>query len=126
MNVAVIISGSRDFSDYIIFEKFISRAIESIKKYNLTFIHGDAMGADKLAIKYCRSTGYEIKAFPADWQVFGKCAGVLRNQEMLDYAIKNFDKAVLIAFPSKQGRGTQHMIKICKEAGVPIRICEID
>lgn len=126
MNIAVIISGSRDFSDYIIFEKFVSWSIENIKKHNLTFIHGDARGADKLAIKYCKSTGCQIKAFPADWQMFGSWAGIVRNQEMLDYALENFDKVVLIAFPSKQGRGTQQMIKICKEAGVPTRVCEVD
>lgn len=55
----------------------------------LTVVHGDALGADKLAATIVRSRqagGWQItaEAHPAKWQVGGRGAGMARNKRMVE------------------------------------------
>lgn len=55
----------------------------------------------------------------ADWFRYGKRAGYLRNQKMLD---ENKDISLVLAFTvGYDSLGTNHMIKIAKNAGIPVR-----
>lgn len=74
-------------------------------------IHGDAEGADTLAGLWARSNGVQEVACPANWAVHGNKAGTIRNLAMLSLA-----PDVVIAFPG--GRGTAHMVRIAKDAGI--------
>lgn len=83
----------------------------------LTIIHGDAPGADRLA----KSLGHEWRANvidePAEWGKYGKRAGPIRNQKMLDLHEPN----VVWAFrASGKSSGTDDMIARAKSAGVPV------
>lgn len=42
-------------------------------------IHGDARGADRLCRDWAVSRGIPHEAYPADWGVYGKAAGAIRN-----------------------------------------------
>lgn len=48
----------------------------------LTVVHGGARGADMMADRIARSMGLNVEPHPADWQTFGKSAGIIRNSEM--------------------------------------------
>lgn len=64
---------------------------------------GEATGADAGGKKWARARGVPVKSFPADWAQFGKRAGLIRNEQMAEYA------EGLVAFPG--GAGTADMIR---------------
>ena len=83
----------------------------------VTIITGECpTGVDQAAIDWAvvNWTGY--KGFPADWKTHGKAAGPIRNKQMLDEGKPD----VVVAFPG--GKGTANMVKLAREAGVPVTI----
>ena len=79
-----------------------------------TVVHGAARGADNLAGEWARARNIAARDFPAQWNKFGRRAGFLRNQQMLDEGRPD----AVIAFPG--GAGTRGMMRIAREAGVPV------
>lgn len=126
--IKVIIAGSRNFYDYDIVEDtvvsyFMSRGI---LKENVEIISGGARGADSLGEQLAKSYGLKLTIFPAQWDTYGKAAGMIRNKEMADYAIKDSDKAILFAFWNGQSRGTKGMIDIAKRYGMEVIVNEFN
>lgn len=80
-------------------------------------VHGAASGADSLAHQWAVSRGIAHRAFPANWGLYGRRAGFLRNEQMLH---ENPDIAEVIAFPG--GKGTAHMVDAARKAGVPFTV----
>lgn len=80
-------------------------------------ISGMARGADSLAAEWATKFGFPLQKFPADWKKYGKAAGSIRNQQMLDEGKPD----LVIAFPG--GTGTRDMIKKANKAGV--RVIEV-
>lgn len=124
--IKVIIAGSRNFYDYDIVEDtvvsyFMSRGI---LKENVEIISGGARGADSLGEQLAKSYGLKLTIFPAQWDTYGKAAGMIRNKEMADYAIKDSDKAILFAFWDGKSHGTKGMIDIAKRCGMEVIINE--
>ena len=80
---------------------------------DITIISGEAKGADTLGTDFavCNWTGYE--GYKADWANYGKGAGHIRNQQMLDSGID-----LAIEFPG--GRGTADMRRRLDKAGVKV------
>lgn len=126
--IKVIIAGSRNFYDYDIVEDtvvsyFMSRGI---LKENVEIISGGVRGADSLGEQLADSYGLKLTVFPAQWNTYGKAAGMIRNKEMADYAIKDSDKAILFAFWDGQSRGTKGMIDIAKRCGMEVIVNEFN
>lgn len=122
--IKVIIAGSRNFYDYNIIEDtvisyFMSRGI---LKENVEIISGGARGADSLGEQLAKSYGLKLTVFPAQWDTYGKAAGMIRNKEMADYAIKDSDKAILFAFWDGKSHGTKGMIDIAKRCDMEVII----
>ena len=111
----VIISGSRKFNDYILLEKTMDNFLSNIKT-DIVVVCGMAYGADSLGEKYAKLKGYKIDYFPANWNLYGKRAGYIRNEQMA----KNAD--ALVAFWDEESKGTKHMIKIAHKYNLKIRI----
>lgn len=108
----VLVCGGRDYSD----DKGLRTVLDAMHK-TLSFsvlIHGAARGADQLAANWASSRGIPLQSFPADWQKHGRAAGPIRNEQMLRDARPD----MVIAFPG--GRGTAHMVRIAREAGVKV------
>jgi hypothetical protein len=80
-------------------------------------IEGDARGADRIAGEWADLRGIEHVNFSADWKKLGRTAGPIRNEQML----REGKPDLVIALPG--GRGTAHMVRIAREAGV--RVIEI-
>jgi DNA-binding MurR/RpiR family transcriptional regulator len=72
-----------------------------------------------LAQKYALEKSIPFKEFKADWEQYGKSAGYFRNTEMAQYAVKNSNEQLLIAFPLGESRGTQLMMRIAKQYKIP-------
>jgi len=92
-----------------------------------TLIYGCCRGADNIAYdilrQYKTPTGdmdINIKPFPADWDKYGKAAGPIRNQQMIDEGKPD----IVLAFHNNiaKSKGTMDMIKRANAAGIEVRI----
>lgn len=79
----LLVAGSRNYYDY---EEFSDIMNFIHKKYNITeIVSGGAHGADSLAERWSKKNDISIKIFKADWNMYGKSAGFIRNTEMHNY-----------------------------------------
>jgi hypothetical protein len=109
----VIFCGSRDWADV----QTIKQAMRTHLKPGDVVIHGAARGADTIAATLARGAGLEVVPFQAEWSVYGKSAGPIRNQRMLDLGRPQ----LVIAFmTSPTSRGTMDMIKKAMNTGLPV------
>ena len=112
----VIIAGSRDFNDYDLLCKICDYMLQNQNPNDIEIVSGTARGADQLGEQYARERGYFIHQFSAQWDVYGRSAGYIRNRKMAEYA------DALIAFWDGESKGTEHMINLAKEYKLKIKI----
>jgi len=110
----VIIAGSRNFNDYGIVKKKLNAILKNQKE--VTIISGTANGADKLGERYANDNHLKLEQYPAMWDLFGKKAGYMRNEEMVKFA----DAAIV--FWDGKSKGSKHMIDISKKYNLKLRI----
>jgi hypothetical protein len=106
-----IVCGGRDFNDW----EFMQSKLEVLLKidWNFVLVHGDCRGADRLAASWGDHRAVIVEPHPADWDLYGKAAGGIRNQEMLEGKIDG-----VIAF--KGNSGTADMVKRAILHDVPV------
>ena len=75
----ILICGDRDYKDWMQVRKYL----DTISRTAI-IIHGGAKGADSIAGNLATYLNMKVIKYPADWDKYGKAAGVLRNQQMLD------------------------------------------
>lgn len=75
-------------------------------------VSGGARGADTCGEMWATRTGKPVRRFPADWDKYGKSAGMIRNGEMAAYA------EAVVLFPG--GRGTDNMFQTAVRRGLVI------
>lgn len=110
-----IIAGSRGIENY-------NTIAEAVNKsgFNITeVVSGTARGVDKLGEEWANKNGIPVKRFPAKWDMHGKRAGYLRNEEMAKYA------DALIAVWDGKSKGTKHMIDTAKNMGLKVFMYEL-
>jgi len=115
MKLAIV--GGRTFDDYpklcgIIGTHFYY-LINCVAANDDEIISGGANGADGLAKKYAVCCGLRYIEFLAEWDKYGKSAGFLRNQTIVD----NCD--MVLAFWDGKSRGTADTIEKAKRAKKP-------
>jgi len=110
----VLVSGSRWYSDY---HKILS-VISSLDIDLL--VSGACRGADTLAVRAARQCGIRYIEYPADWQRFGKSAGPIRNQQMLD--LEKPDLLLVFHEDFTKSKGSRDMLYRAIKASIPYRI----
>lgn len=66
-----------------------------------------------------RRMGWEVQAYPADWDRYGRSAGHRRNAQMVA------DGADLcLAFPLGESRGTRGCMRLASQAGIRVLECD--
>lgn len=98
-----LVCGGRDFADHSMFESAMSDLM-SLYGCPTQVVHGGAKGADMMADAWGKRMAATVFKVLPDWDKYGKAAGPLRNQEMLNH----YAPHKVIAFPG--GRGTADMI----------------
>ncbi len=109
----VLVCGSRGWTDY----DAILRRLAQIEEGHATIVHGAAVGADSMADRAAKALNLTVERYPADWATYGKRAGFIRNEQMLDTGV-----ALVIAFWDGQSRGTQHTIESAKRRSIPVEV----
>lgn len=103
----VIVAGGRDFNDYNLLKTKLDRILCNKRNtHQICILSGKATGADSLGERYAHENGFQVLSFPANWNLYGRQAGVKRNAEMANEA------NALIAFWDGESHGTKHMIEI--------------
>ncbi len=117
--IKLAIVGSRTFTNKNLFNQKIN---EFILKYNTPdiIISGGAKGADTLGENYAIDNNIPLKIFYPDWSKHGKIAGIIRNTNIVN------DCTHILAFPSKNGTGTQDTIRKGKLANKKIFVVHIN
>ena len=105
----VLVCGGRDYDNRDSLYEVLN-AFHSVGPISVV-VHGDAKGADRMAGDWARTRGILEDPHPANWATHGRAAGPIRNAEMLTSTAPD----LVIAFPG--GRGTEHMVRIAKQAG---------
>lgn len=112
----VLVCGSRSITDY----KFVEREMLKVLQPTDTVIEGGARGVDTLARRVAENHGLDVIEYPANWTRHGKSAGFRRNREM----VQNCDR--VLALWDGVSSGTEHTIRIARQAGVPVDVVEED
>ena len=108
----VIIAGSRDFDNFISAEYNLLSFFKAfgIHGTDIEIISGGAHGADKIGEQFAKKYNIKLTVFPAQWDKYGKSAGIIRNAEMAQYA----KDGILFAFWDGESHGTKNMIDTAK------------
>ena len=107
----VLVCGGREFDNYKLLRDTLDKVVGDEQ---CVIVSGMARGADFLGVRYANEMGDLVEEYPADWNKHGRAAGPIRNQQMLDEGKPD----LVVAFPG--GKGTAHMIRIAKKAGINV------
>lgn len=109
----ILVCGDREWSDW----EMILQEL-SVYPTDTVIIEGEARGADRLAGQVAVELGFQVIRFPADWKKYGRGAGPIRNQQMLDEGRPD----LIIAFHDdlEHSRGTLDMVMKARKAGIQI------
>lgn len=134
----VIIAGGREFNNYQLVENecnrifkelsdegFVSSLINESQK-EIEIVSGGARGADRLGEEFAKDYDLKIKRFPANWDLYGKRAGYMRNADMAIYAKQDEKIGVLIAFWDEKSKGTNHMIELGNKQGLRVFVVKYE
>ena len=108
MKLAIV--GGRNFDDYGRLRNFADYFIDSDDD---SIVSGGAKGADTLGKKYARDNYLSTATFLPDWDKYGKSAGFIRNQQIVDAC------DMVLAFWDGKSKGTQDTINKAKAQKKP-------
>lgn len=116
----VIVTGSRHWTDLSRIFRELSELYATADR--LTVAHGGCpTGADAITHRWITALppveDLSEEVFPADWAAHGRRAGPIRNEAMIKAGAD-----LVLAFPLPGGRGTQHTIRLAREAGIPVKV----
>lgn len=112
----VLVCGDRNWTDYRLLSDTLDGFIGDIS----CIIEGECRGADRMARDWALRAGVRVLRFPAGWERYGKAAGVIRNQQMLEQGKPD----LVVAFHNdiEHSRGTRDMVYRARIAGVKVMI----
>jgi hypothetical protein len=113
MRLAII--GSRNFTDWNLLES----KIDELKLKPTEIVSGGAKGADSLGEKYAKMKNIPIKIYKPDWEKYGKAAGVIRNEDIINYSDR------VIAFWDGKSKGTKNSIDHARKLSKKVYIISV-
>lgn len=125
----ILVTGSRQWMDSGVLASAICAAVPDrlitqadhgprLDWSRVVIVHGACpRGADYLASRLARRWTMREEAHPADWAGYGRAAGPLRNQAMVDAGAD-----ICLAFPLGASVGTRDCMRRAEAAGIPVRI----
>ena len=123
MKFRVLVTGSRGWEDVVHVHGVLDAAVQSLADAGydgLTVVHGAAKGLDEMAADWARIRGgwgwpVEAEPHPADWKKYGRRAGFVRNQHMVDLGAD-----VCFAWILNGSRGATMCADLAEQAGIHV------
>lgn len=113
----ILVTGDRNWVD-------VKTIVNVLQEYpsGTILVHGACKGVDIICAAVGEALGFMVHAYPADWDKFGRGAGPIRNQQMID-AEHRLDEPinVCIAFHDsiQDSNGTADMLDRTVKAEIP-------
>lgn len=112
----IIIAGGREFND----PDYMAECMDGVLRIHggdkLEVVSGGARGADALGEEWANSKMIPVDVKDAEWKVYGRRAGLIRNDEMA------MTSQVLCAFWDGHSTGTRHMIYSALKNGLEVHV----
>jgi len=110
----VIICGDRYWDN----EDLIFNELSNLPEGTIV-VHGGAKGADTIGGMVAMRLGFEVRVYPAEWERYGRAAGIIRNSMMLEEK-----PDLILAFHSniEKSKGTKDMINKGSKAGIEVKL----
>jgi len=99
-------------------------------------LHGGARGADQAIARAADQLGWYALSLPAEWHLYGRGAGPIRNRQLLEQALAVAQarctatsgvSVLVVAFPG--GSGTASLVKqarrLASRSPVPLAVMEV-
>lgn len=115
--LVVLVCGGRTYDDKGVLD--VRLAVINDKWGIASIITGGAEGADTLAVYWAMENNIDYSVYHAEWGLYGRAAGPIRNAQMLEQGKPD----LVVAFPG--GKGTQDMVRRSKAAGVEVMLCGV-
>ncbi len=114
MTFRVLVTGSRTWDRVDVIRDELERVFPEVTP--VVIVHGNCpQGADAYADYIGQLVdGCRVERHPADWSTFGKRAGFVRNQAMVDLGAD-----VCLAFIRDGSKGASHCASAAEKAGIP-------
>jgi YspA, cpYpsA-related SLOG family len=109
----ILVTGSRDWDDPWIIEQMLRRAAYGHREVTLVSGHCPN-GVDAYAEEIAYELDWHVEIHPAEWLAWGKRAGFIRNQQMVDLGAD-----ICLAFRRNNSKGTTHCGQAAEAAGIP-------
>jgi len=114
----ILICGDRNWSD----QQMIIETLSQLGRVCIIecVIEGEARGADTMARIAAETLGIYVLKFPANWGKYGRAAGPIRNQQMLDEG----KPTLVLAFHNdiEHSRGTKNMVEKALKANIHVEV----
>jgi hypothetical protein len=127
--VRLIIAGSRDLpADRA--QALVAEGVRQVcRAFNIAVedigevVSGNSGAVDLAGERFAQDFGLELQRFPADWSLWGKSAGPVRNRQMASYANDAGPrKGILLAVWDGVSKGTGNVIEEAKRFGLRVHI----
>jgi len=107
----VLVCGGRDFNAM----QYIFAVLDNLHNQHriVSIVHGCVTGTDKWASCWACINKIKEERFPANWQMYGKRAGPMRNLQMIQTK-----PDLVVAFPG--GTGMENLIKIATNHNIKV------
>ena len=126
----LLITGSREFTDYRLFHDIVYDQLNEWykPKYGpLTIVSGGARGTDSLAERFANDYGVNTHIIKADWDHDGKSAGYIRNGKIIQWMTKSQQVLACIGFIKGESKGTKNMLRLVDRLNVKmVKIINLD
>jgi hypothetical protein len=120
--LVVVVTGSRnwDWSRVHPVRQALERVLTpGLIPSQVLVVHGDARGLDKLADRVACHLGMNVLSLPAPWDQFGKSAGPIRNQALID-----LQPDLVLGFPLGASPGTRDCLRRASAANIATTVVE--
>lgn len=112
----ILVTGSRDWEDRARIQANLRAA--GVGERCILVSGACPTGADRMAEEEATLLGWQLELHPADWLLWGKRAGFVRNAEMV-----NLGADVCLAFIKNESKGATMTARLAEKAGIPVVIC---
>jgi hypothetical protein len=112
----ILICGDRNWNHVELIKHYLQSLTLNTYPKQITIIEGGCRGADKISGWLAKDLGMNVIEEKADWFKYGKAAGPIRNQMMLD----KHKPILVVAFHNdlEHSKGTKDMLERAKKANV--------